>query len=300
MKGRFFSSISKWVLFCFSLLLLSCEREIEVVPSDLPPVLVVEGTIENDEFPLVILTRSLGFFNTLSLEALANSFERNANITINDGTRTVPLKEYGISFGPSKFFFYTVDTTNPAVQMRGEFGKKYTLNITASGKNYSAVTQLPTVARRLDSLWWKPAPGNTDTNRVVVFSRVTDPPGFGNFIRYFTSVNDSAFLPGINSVFDDQIIDGTTYDIQVFRGVNRNVPINNETFGYFRRGETVQVKLSNIDKATFDFWRTWEQNQSNIGNPFGVPIRILGNISNGAAGYFGGYGSQIMEITIPK
>jgi hypothetical protein len=184
--------------------------------------------------------------------------------------------------------------------MRGEFGKKYTLNINASGKSYSAVTQLPPVDRRIDSLWWKPAPANADTSLVVVFSRVTDPPGFGNFIRYFTSVNDSSFLPGINSVFDDQIIDGTTYDIQVFRGVNRNVPINNETFGYFRRGEKVQVKLSNIDKATFDFWRTWEQNQANIGNPFGVPIRVLGNISNGAVGYFGGYGSQVMEITIPK
>jgi hypothetical protein len=283
-----------------AMLLAACEKEIEVVPADLEPVLVVEGTIENDQFPRVILTRSVGFFDTLSLADLANSFVRNATVTVSDGSRTVPLKEYSIQFGPSKFFFYSVDSTNPAVQMKGEFGKRYTLNITAAGKNYSAVTQLPTVARRIDSLWWRPAPGNTDTTKVVVFSRITDPPGFGNFSRYFTSVNDSSFLPGLNSVSDDQFFDGTTFDVQILRGVNRNVPINNESFGFFNRGEKVRIKLSNIDKATFDFWRTWEQSQSNTGNPFGVPVRVLSNISNGALGYFGGYGSQVMEITIPK
>jgi hypothetical protein len=288
------------VVVIFSVLMSSCEKEIDVVPADLEPLLVVEGSIENEQFPRVILTRSVGFFDTLSLVDLANSFVRNATVTVNDGSRTVPLKEYSIQFGPSKFFFYSVDTTNPAIQMKGEFGKRYTLNITAAGKSYSAVTQLPTVARRIDSLWWQPAPGSTDTNRVVVFSRITDPPGFGNFTRYFTSVNDSSFLPGLNSVSDDQFFDGTTFDVQTPRGVNRNVPINNETFGFYTRGEKVKVKLSNIDKATFDFWRTWEQNQSNTGNPFGVPIRVLGNISNGALGYFGGYGSQVMELAIPK
>lgn len=290
-------------LLCFlaaAILLVSCEKEIEVVPSDLEPVLVVEGSIENDQFPRVILTRSVGFFDTLSLAQLASSFVRNATVTISNGTRTVPLKEYSIQVGPSKIFFYTVDSANPAVQMRGEFGKRYTLNISASGKNYTAETLLPNVARRIDSLWWKPAPGNADSNRVVLFSRLTDPLGLGNYTRYFTSVNDSSYLPGLNSVTDDQVIDGITADFQVFRGVNRNIPIDNETFGFFFRGEKVKVKLSSIDKATFDFWRTWEQNQSNVGNPFAVPIRVLSNISNGAVGYFGGYGSQVMEITIPK
>lgn len=296
-----YSRYKAWFsFFAAAIMLVSCEKEIDVVPADLEPVLVVEGTIENDQFPRVILTRSVGFFDTLSLDALANSFVRNATVTISDGSRTVPLKEYTIQFGPSKFFFYSVDTINPAVQMKGEFGKRYTLNIAADGKKYSAVTQLPTVARRIDSLWWRPAPGNADTTKVVVFSRITDPPGFGNFSRYFTSVNDSSYLPGLNSVSDDQFFDGTTFDVQILRGVNRNVPINNESFGFFNRGEKVKIKLSNIDKATFDFWRTWEQSQSNNGNPFGVPVRVLSNISNGALGYFGGYGSQVMEITIPR
>ncbi len=83
-------------------------------------------------------------------------------------------------------------------------------------------------------------------------------------------------------------------------GVNRNQDIDFDEYGFFARGDTIRAKLSNIDKTTFDFWRTWEQNQTNLGNPFGVPVKVLGNISNGALGYFGGYASQVETIIVPK
>jgi hypothetical protein len=43
-----------------------------------------------------------------------------------------------------------------------------------------------------------------------------------------------------------------------------------------------------------------EYSYSAIGNPFSTPIKVLGNISNGALGYFGGYGSQYHTLIIPK
>ncbi|TAD90253.1 MAG: DUF4249 family protein, partial [Bacteroidetes bacterium] len=64
--------------------------------------------------------------------------------------------------------------------------------------------------------------------------------------------------------------------------------------------DTVEAKISNIDKATFDFWRTWEASQDNNGNPFGTPVKVIGNVSNGALGYFGGYSSMVRRIVIPK
>jgi hypothetical protein len=283
-----------------ALLLVSCEKEVEIVPRNLPPQVVVEATIENGMPPVVFLTSTLNYFATLSIPDLANSFIRNANIVVSDGTTSVKLKEYRVNVGAANFYYYTVDSTNPAAIIIGKFETNYTLTINVDGKIYSAQTRIPKVDRKIDSLWWLPAPNNPDTNNVVVFSKVTDPKGLGNYIRYYTSVNDSTFLPGPNSVFDDQVIDGTTYDVQIFRGINRNLEIDEVNFGYFKKGETVDIKLSNIDKATFDFWRTWEQNQSNIGNPFGVPIKILSNLSNGAIGYFGGYASQVERITIPK
>jgi hypothetical protein len=165
---------------------------------------------------------------------------------------------------------------------------------------YEATTNIPALTKKIDSLWWEPAPNNPDTNRVVVFARVKDPAGKGNYIRYYTSRNDSAFLPGINSVYDDAIVDGITYNIPVFRGQDRNQEFDQDEFGYFRKGDTVKVKLTNIDKATFDFWRTWEQNQANVGNPFGVPIKVLSNINNGALGIWGGYAAQVERLVIPR
>jgi hypothetical protein len=130
--------------------------------------------------------------------------------------------------------------------------------------------------------------------------KTTDPPGFGNYIRYFTKVNGEPFYPGFASVFDDQIIDGKTYSLQLEKGVNRNEEIDLENYSFFERGDFVTVKLCNIDKATFDFWRTVEFSYSSIGNPFSSPTKVLGNIQGGALGYFGGYAAQFISIAIPK
>lgn len=296
-----FKAIPLFLLLASFALLFGCERVIDLVPESLPPKIVVDGRIESGQAPVVFLNRSLAFFNTLTPEMLKSSFVRNAKVTVSTGSRITTLKEYSIPLGGGgQAFYYSVDTSNPAAILLGEFDKEYVLNIESEGKSYQAKTRIPSLDKKFDSLWWRLAPSNPDTNRVVVFARVIDPPGLGNYIRYFTSRNDSAFLPGLNSVFDDNIVDGITYNIQVTRGQNRNETIDNEEFGFFRRGDTVRVKLANIDRATFDFWRTWEQNQSNVGNPFSVPIKVLSNISNDGLGIWAGYANQVGEIRIPK
>lgn len=282
------------------LLFVSCEKVIELVPDSLPPKIVVDGTIENGQPPAVFLTRSLDFFNRLTPSMLSESFVRNAQVTVSDGVRSVNLKEYPVPIAAGVIYVYTIDTTNPASILFGELNKSYKLTIKADGETYEANTTIPPLAKTIDSLWWQPAPNNPDTNRVILLSRLIDPPGRGNYIRYFTARNDSAFLPGLNSVFDDDIVDGITYNIQVFRGQNRNQVVDNDEFGFFRLGDRVRVKLTNIDRATFDFWRTWEQNQQNVGNPFSVPIKVLSNISNNGLGIWGGYAAQVERIDIPR
>src|SRR5262249_40417986 len=127
-----------------------------------------------------------------------------------------------------------------------------------------------------------------------------DPAGLGNYIRYFTSVNHEDFYPGLNSVYDDQVIDGKSYSVQVEKGVDRNADIDFDNYGFFHKGDHITVKLCNIDKATYDFCRTMEYSYSSIGNPFSSPTKVIGNISNGALGYFGGYAVQYSGIVIPE
>lgn len=278
-----------------------CEKSISFTPNKAAPSLVVEATIENGEAPLVILTSSLDYFSRITPEVLAGSFVRNAQVTMSNGVKVHKLKEYEVSVGNGVFvYYYSTDSANLATSFVGEFATDYTLKILSDNKNYEARTRIPALSKKIDSLWWKNAPNKEDSNKAVLMVKTTDPPGLGNYIRYFTQVNSGGFFPGLNSVFDDQIIDGKTYSIQVDRGVDRNEEFDFDEYAFFDKGDTVTLKLANIDKATYEFWRTMEYSYSSIGNPFSSPTKVLGNISGGALGYFGGYAADFKTIAIPK
>jgi len=290
-------------LVCFILLtcfVYSCEKSISFKPRNATPLLVVDASIESGQPPLVILSRSLNYFGQINPDMLAGSFARNADVTISNGTSTHKLKEYSIPGGNGyTLYYYSIDSSNLSTAFVGEFNKSYQLKIVADNVQYNATTNIPILAKKIDSLWWKTAPYNPDTNKAVLMSKVTDPPGYGNYIRYFTKVNNGVFLPGLASVFDDQIIDGTTYSIQIEQGVDRNQHWDLENYSFFKKGDTVTVKFTNIDKATFDFWRTMEFSYQSIGNPFSSPTKVIGNVK-GALGYFGGYAVQYKSLIIPK
>ena len=286
-------------LFFLCGLVSSCEKAINFNLSQSPSQLVVDASIENNREPVVILSNSLNYFSQITPVILENSFVHNAVVTISTGSKSQQLKEYAIDTSAYTFYYYSVDTTNAANIFLGEFNTSYALTIQTNGKEYTATTNITSVRKKIDSLWWIPAPDNPDTTAVVLDGRVTDPPGYGDYIRYFTSVNEGTFLPGLTSVYDDQITDGTTYNIEIDQGVNRNQSVDLSTYSYFHKGDSITVKFCNIDKATFDFWRTMEYDYQSIGNPFSSPTQVLGNISNGALGYFGGYAAQYISLKVP-
>jgi len=291
--------------FLFLLLIFSsCEKTINLKVQNQPSKLVVDASIENNNFPVVVLSASLNYFSSITPEELSNSFVHNAIVTVSDGTNTAQLKEYSYTdTSRYTFYYYTVDENNPG-GIVGQFNEQYQLNIkTSDGQEYTAATTIPLLTKKCDSLWWKPAPNVDDTTLCVMFGRFTDPPGLGNYIRYFTRINSERFLPGINSVFDDQVVDGKTYSLQFDMGWDKNSldkPNADNGYGYAHRGDTVTLKYCNIDKATYTFWNTWEFAWASYGNPFSSPVKVIRNISNGALGAFSGYAVQYKSIIIPK
>ena len=283
-------------------ILLSCEKSISFTPDNADPLVVVEASIENGQPPVVILSKSTNYFSEISADILANSFIRNARIEVSNGTLTHVLKEYKNSLGNGyDVYYYSIDSTNLATAFLGQLASSYSLKITVDGKDYTATTTIPALTKTVDSVWWIKPPPNVDSNLARVMARIKDPQGFGNYARYFTKVNSGPFLPGANSVFDDQLVDGTTYDVQVDKGIDRNEEIDDpDTYFLYARGDTVTIKQANIDKATYDFWRTIEYSYASIGNPFSSPTKVLTNIKGGALGYFGGYAAQYRTIIIPK
>jgi hypothetical protein len=288
------------ICLIFSFCLLSCDKAVNFDLEETPSKLVVEATIENNKPPIVFLSKSLNYFSKISKEILAGSFVRNADVFVSNGTKTHKLKEYSSSLGSGyTVYFYTIDSSNLSTVFTGQLNTKYSLKIVWEGKEYTSTTRIPFITKKIDSLYWLPSTGNTDPKKVSLMVKVTDPPGYGDYVRYFTKRNSEPVYPGHNSVFDDQIIDGSTYAIQVERGTDRSeVSYDDEVF--FEKGDTATLKLCNIDKSTYDFWRTMEFSYSSVGNPFSSPTKVLGNISNGALGYFGGYAAQFKTVIIPR
>ena len=276
--------------------LYSCEKNIDFKLKESEPVLTVDAQIENGMAPLVVLTKSFSYYQKIDASLLADAFVRNAEVTMSNGTLTHRLKEYSFTIAPGfSGYYYSIDSSNLSNAFVGQLNKSYTLKIVADGKQYTAATDIPARVNYPDSVWFKMAPQNPDTNKRVMYIRATDPAGRGNYVRYFTKKNKEAFFPGEN-VFDDQVIEGSTYEVQLPQGVNRNNPAKADS-SFYNKGDTVTLKFCAINKAAYTFWNTWEFAYQSIGNPFAQPNKVIGNISNGALGIFIGYAAGYRTLT---
>ena len=75
-----------FLLITTGLCLISCEKGVTFDLEESTPKIVVEGTIETNEPPIIILTRSQNFFAQITPDILANSFVRNADVYVSNGT----------------------------------------------------------------------------------------------------------------------------------------------------------------------------------------------------------------------
>ena len=284
-------------LVLFSAFLSSCEKDINLKLDPSENKLVVDASIENGRPPIVFLSTSIDYFSKINPSVLSSSFVHNAVVSISDGSKEVKLVEDTLTnVAGATLFYYTSPKTSPFL---GKINSTYQLKIQIGNTTYTSSTTIPEITRKVDSMWWEKLPLSDDPKACRVMITATDKPGLGDYIRYFTKVNSSPFLPGFTSVFDDNIIDGKSYTIPLDKGFDKNA-IFVDSLAYYKRGDTVTFKLCQIDKNTYEFWRTYEFSFQSIGNPFSSPVKIQSNISNNALGYFGGYAAQYRTLIIPK
>lgn len=294
------------------LLLTSCEKEIDL---ELPPpgnTWVVEGFIQTDQFPYVILTRNTSFFGGNAFSSLGNLYVRNANVTVSHSGTDYPMQELCLSNLPpnlkpvvSQFLGVNLDSL-PAdldvcvyvnFQLTGTEGEQYDLSIQKADTVLTATTTIPN-AVPIDSMWIVPEPEVADS-LVRLWVQFDEPDTLGNYYRYFTKRNDEPFYPGLfGSVLDDQFFNGQLFRFNLDRGYDRNTDIDFETYGLFVVGDTIIVNINSIDRPHFRFWETAED-QLRSGGPFASPTYITSNIEGGI-GIWGGYGSAYDTLIVPK
>lgn len=307
------------ILLASLAIFISCEREITVNLPRPKDQIVVEGYIENGLPPYVFLTRNSPFFGGIDLNDLSAYFVRGAKIIISNGTEEVELVEYSsalINLLPederkqlADLFGITLDSTGTLPDFSlysvplsstfvGEIGKTYSLYILADGKELTATTSIPFPVA-FDSLWVLPHPNPENDTLVRLYGQIKDPDTLGNFYRYFTKRNSGPYVTGFSTVFDDLVINGKFFPIQVPYGVSRtdrNQDFDPNTFGYWKKTDTCYVRLAMIDRDHYNFWRTLENERANQGSPFGSFTKVRSNIKGGL-GIWGGYASTVNVYT---
>lgn len=289
--------VKQVVLVFITFSLFSCEKDINLELNPGNNSLVVDANIESNSPPFVVLSKSLDYFSKVTPALISASYIHQANVSLTDGSQNIKLKEDSITdFNGNKSFFYT---SPPSSIMLGKPNTTYTLTIQVGNNIYTSTTTIPEITVKIDSVWWVKRPVNNDPSYCMVMLRIKDKPGFGDYYRCFTKVNKGLFVPLDNSVFDDKFFDGDKIEISMDPRVDEDQPDEKRRTQY-KRGDSITLKICQIDKATYNFWQTFEYSLQSVDNPFANPIKIQSNISNNALGYFGGYSVQYHTLIIPK
>jgi hypothetical protein len=307
-------NIACYLVAFFSLMIfVSCQKEIEVnIPFEEEKI-VVDGKIEAGLPPYVILTKNMPSFGTIGLSELTNLFIHGAEVRVSNGVKTVLLNEYysksfpdslkdlfasisGIDSSIIKNFNFSVYSTID-ISMFGKVGSTYALTVVANGKKLSAVTSILKPVP-IDSLWHKYVKVLPNKDSLgYIYGHFSEPGNEANAYRWMAKRvgKDASYVPPRGAAFNDKYINGKSFDFFYNRGRFPNSQANddyNEYAGYYKKGDTVAIKLCSIDQAVYKFYRSLELVQGNNGNPFASPASVETNIypADKALGVWCGYG----------
>lgn len=315
--------LMKHLLLFLALALLTftaCEKAITVDLPTTEPRVVVEGTIEQDLPPFVLLTRTQGFFEPTNLASIAGTFISEATVTVFDGSTTHTLDRVCSGLLTPEQLLQAAAATGIDVNLLananiciwtkldnsllGQEGRSYRLEVQADGKSLRSTTTIP-LSIGADSLWFRLALQRpNDDSLGFAWARISDPDTLGNNYRWMAQrINagpdggpkDAGFVAPFFSVYEDRFVNGLTFDFAFSRGAlpfSEAEDDSNEERGFFKVGDTVVVKFVNLDRASYLFYNSFQNNAATQGDVFSSPANIISNIEGGL-GVWAGYGVRI-------
>ena len=307
-KRSFFLKILVFALFFCS----ACSKEVNIEIPGYEEQLIVDGFIETDCPPVVLLSKSQNVYSPTDINSFLLSLINDAEIWVSNGVDSIQLELISAAnlqpevakilagklrlklneLAALPISFYT--STNPLIY--GEINKKYNLYITHNGNNYQSETSIlePTY---LDDLYWKIEPETVEYGES--WARLTDPSiGFDAYkweVKRINIINgktkDETFKPTNDPYFDDKFFNGMTFDFSYENPMGRKGDTTHLKIykRLYKLGDSVVVKFSKMDEATFDFFEKKRRQSRSSGSPFASPINVPSNISGGALGIWAGF-----------
>lgn len=284
-KGHGFYGLLSGTALLF-LLLWSCEKELDLNLPDEPSKLVVEGWIENGKNAEVLLSHTAPYFSAIDSNSLQDFAETHAKVTLISNTENEIL-----TLKPNQAYFPPL--VYRSVEMKGETGGTYLLEVILAGDTVTATTTIPEPVS-LDTVWFAVDPGLDSKGRIWI--RFTDDGHKENYYRvlYKRKGKDSQFISAHISTFSDALFNGETVELGFLRGITSMIALENEN--YFESGDTVSLKFCTIDKVQFEFWKVYQNEVLSSANPLSTSNNQLRTNIKGGLGIWSGYGATYYVI----
>ncbi len=287
-----FQKIAAVSLIAFGL--TACEDVIDLNTTDSPPLLVVDGWINDQEEPQTIrLSLSAPYFTNNATQPVLN-----AEVTVTDDLGNVYRFEDKEENG-----HYTWNDS-----IMGKTGRKYFLEIKTEDEVYKAeseIKRVPTVDSIVytkEKLPFKPDNGRQEGYIAEFYARDFQGTGDTYWIKPIIKGKPTVAKPtNITLAWDASYNAGGEVDGLIFI-----LPLRQAitTDSLFLEGETAGVELHSITNETFEFLKQVRE-QSLNGGLFAIPMtNVRSNVVNQnpsgqkALGYFGASAISRMETTI--
>jgi len=277
-------------------LFFSCQTEIEVTVPEYYNKIVVEGYIENGEYPMVSLYKSAPYFSTMSLEYLMDSIViRDAKVFVSSSKGETQELKMNLFPNPKAplFFAYT------GFGFKGEVNTSYTLRVEWNNKIYTSETSILNTFD-LDSVYFTPTFGQTQIDSVANLRiAMTDDGAPDNYYQFKvkiycrdvqeqgTGFYDRLWVPTIPCAFDNSPFKGVSFNYEIVRSSPSTLFLPEMTERELRRymrmnyriGDTVYLKYARLDEPSFRFWQSAGGEITFGQNPFMSPNPIQSNIT---------------------
>lgn len=283
----------KYFIYIFLLLcFVACSE-----PEFIHPELVLEGWIEDNGHPFVLIHNS--YTASEDVDSVHNIIE---NKTIFWGKVTVSGDEVSDVMTGKLDTTYFPPYHYSSVDIKGESGKTYEVVAEYEGQKVYAITTIPDRVG-FDSISVELL--NDKKGNVRLKGFLTDNDERDNYYVLFYRYRGekqyiNCFLGVVSDIEADEngLIQIPIYNnFSIHKLKNRGDKNNSR---YFNEQDTVDLKLSAVDKTSYDIWKDISALSSSSSFPF-LPIykNVKTNIVGGK-GYWCGYASSVYSLVLDK
>ena len=266
---------------------ISCNDELDLDIREPDALIVVDGWIEDGTQAKVFLTTNAPYFTTIDSSSLRDLVLSRAKVTLSDGDNSeVLILRKDVRYFPP--VYYAGNT------IIGETGKTYTLTAEFGRKSILSETTIPKSVM-IDTAFFELEQGEDSIGFMNV--SFTDPGEEKNYYRIFTRVlgEELKFISSFLMAINDQYFNGDQISFTLIRAPESF--LSTEGSDSFVLGDTVLVKLCAMDKSSFEFWSSYQEEVINATNPFAASLKdVKTNIQGDGLGIWGGYGVSIDTV----